>query len=177
MQSASDFEMQTDKLKVPDDWPKWKWQILMLLHAHCSEGITDGSWKCPVLPADAQPQQTEELAKWQQDDIKAASIIASALNKSVSELVLTCTNAKDIWDKLCAWFECSSMQWLNMLIESFFQAQHDKKSNSMTVNPSKSMKRRADHAKQKFSCNKCKQLGHWTCRVSSKAAACKEQRW
>jgi len=39
--------------------------------------------------------------------------------------MLTCTSDKDIWDKLCAWFERSSTQWLNMLIESFFQAQRD----------------------------------------------------
>jgi len=31
----------------------------------------------------------------------------------------------------------------------------------MKVNFSKSMKRGVDHAKQKFPCNKCKQLGHW----------------
>jgi hypothetical protein len=36
-----------------------------------------------------------------------------------------------------------------------------KKSNSMEVNSSKSMKRGADSTKQKFPCNKCKQLGHW----------------
>ena len=38
---------------------------------------------------------------------------------------------------------------------------NDKKSNVMTVNSSKSMKREVDRAKQKFPCNKCKQLGHW----------------
>ena len=54
------------------------------------------------------------------------------LSKSVGELVLTCTSAKDIWDKLCARFECSSTQWLNMLFESFFQAQHDCKEDIST---------------------------------------------
>jgi len=173
--------------------------------------------------------------------------------------MLTCTSAKDIWDKLCARFESSSMQWLSVLIESFFQAQRDckedismnvaklqklfvdlnselvkhsenmlsermltgqilstlgkeydsfkdvwdtiptstqtgnfliekicavelradkfalaeatalvahendkKKLNSVKVNSSKSMKRGADRAKQKFPCNKCEQLGHWS---------------
>jgi hypothetical protein len=47
------------------------------------------------------------------------------LSKSLAELVLTCTIAKDTWEKLCAWFERSSTQWLNMLIELFFQAQRD----------------------------------------------------
>jgi hypothetical protein len=70
------------------------------------------------MPADAQPQQTKELIEWQQDDAKAASIIAWALSKFVAELVFTCTNAKDIWDKLCARFERSSTQRLNMLFNS-----------------------------------------------------------
>jgi hypothetical protein len=79
----------------------------------CSQNIT----------TDAQTQQKRELTEWQQDDAKVASIIACTLNKSVAELMLTCTSAKDIWDKLCVQFERSITQWLNMLIESFFQAQ------------------------------------------------------
>jgi hypothetical protein len=130
--NASDFRVQTEKLVGSDDWPQWKWQTLMLLRAHCLEDISDGSQKCPVLPADAQIQQTKELTKWRQDDAKAASVIASALSKSVAELVLTCNSAKDIWDKLWSRFERSSTQWLNMLNESFFQAQRDCKEDIST---------------------------------------------
>jgi hypothetical protein len=61
MATNSNFTVQVEKIEGPDEWPKWKWQILMLLHAHFLEGITDGSQKCPVLPADAQPEQTKEL--------------------------------------------------------------------------------------------------------------------
>ena len=56
--------MQIEKLEGPDEWPKWKWPILMLMNAHCLEGITDESQKCPVQPADAQPQQKKELTEW-----------------------------------------------------------------------------------------------------------------
>jgi hypothetical protein len=104
----------------------------MLLHAHCLESITDGSGKCPVLPADAQLQQEKEQTKWQQDDTKAVSIIACTLSKSVQQLILTCNSTTDIWDKLCAQFEHSSMQWLIVLIESFFQAQCDCKEDIST---------------------------------------------
>jgi len=97
----------------------------MLLRAHCLEGITDGSRKCPHPASDTQAQQIKELKEWRQDDAKAASIIAYTLSKSVAELLLTCTSAKDIWDKLSVWFELSSTQRLNKLIESFFQAQRD----------------------------------------------------
>ena len=104
----------------------------MLLHAHCLEGFTDRLRKCPVLPADAQPQQKRELSEWRQNAAKTASIIACTLSKSVAELVLTCASAKDIWDKLFAWFECSTTQWLNILTESFFQAQCDCKEDMST---------------------------------------------
>jgi len=67
----------------------------------------------------------EKGNEWRQDDAIAASIIACTLSKSAAEFVLTCTSAKHIWDKLCAWFERSNMQQLNMLTEFFFQAQHD----------------------------------------------------
>jgi len=59
MSTTSDFRGQIEKLEGPDDWLKLKWQILMLLHAHCLEGITDGSRKCPVLPQ-MQAQQKKE---------------------------------------------------------------------------------------------------------------------
>jgi hypothetical protein len=72
-----------------------------------------------------QSQEKKALTEWLQDDAKAASLIACALSKSVVELVLTSTKAKGICDKLCARFERSSTQRLNMLIESLFQAQRD----------------------------------------------------
>jgi len=63
MAATSDFKAQVEKLEGPDNWPKWKWQILKLLHAHSLEDITDASRKCPVLPADAQCQQKKELTE------------------------------------------------------------------------------------------------------------------
>jgi len=63
MSTVNDFKVQIEKLACPDDWPKWNWKILMHLRAHCLEGITDGSRKDPVLPADVQPQQKNELTE------------------------------------------------------------------------------------------------------------------
>jgi hypothetical protein len=83
-------------------------------------------------------------------------------------------NFKDVWDAIP-----TSTQTANLLIEklcaielradklasaeamALIAHQNDKKkSNSMKVNSGKSMKSGADRAKQKFLCNKCKQLGH-----------------
>ena len=62
MATTSDSKARVEKPEGPDNWPKWKWQILMHLHAHCLECITDGSRKCLGLPADAQIQQKKELS-------------------------------------------------------------------------------------------------------------------
>jgi hypothetical protein len=43
MATGSDLKVKMEKFDGPNDWPKWKWQILMLLHTHCLESITDGS--------------------------------------------------------------------------------------------------------------------------------------
>jgi hypothetical protein len=91
-------------------------------------------------------------------------------------------NFKDVWDAIP-----TSTQTVNLLIEKLcaieLQAEklasaeatvlvtHEndkKKSNSMKVNFSKSMKRGADCTKEKFPCNKCKQLGHWTAECPQK---------
>jgi len=79
MATASDFKVKVEELEGPDNWPKWKWQILMFLCVRCLEGITDGSPMCPILPADTQPQQKKVLAKWRKDDT-AACIIAYTLS-------------------------------------------------------------------------------------------------
>jgi hypothetical protein len=52
----------------------------MFLCAHCLEGIIDGSRMCPVLPADAHPQQKKVLTEWRKDDATATSIIAYTLS-------------------------------------------------------------------------------------------------
>ena len=57
MATTRNVKVKVKKLEGPEYLPKWKWKILMLLRAHCLKGITDGSRKCPVLLADAQPQQ------------------------------------------------------------------------------------------------------------------------
>jgi hypothetical protein len=95
MSITSDFKVQIETLVGPDDWPKWKWQIIMLLRTHCLKDITDGS-RSVLSCLQMHTQQTNELTKWRHDDAKVASVIACALSKSVAELVLTCISSKDI---------------------------------------------------------------------------------
>ena len=63
-------------------------------------------------------------------------------------------------EKLCA-VELRADKLASAEATMLIASENYKKLNSMKVNSSKSMKRGADRAKQKFPCNKCKQLGHW----------------
>jgi hypothetical protein len=83
-------------------------------------------------------------------------------------------NFKDVWDtnptstqtvnllveKLCA-IELRADKFASAEATALVTRENDKKSNSMKVKSSKCKKIGPDGAKQKFPCNKCKQLGHW----------------
>ncbi|XP_046981358.1 uncharacterized protein LOC124550678 [Schistocerca americana] len=125
MTASGDYKVSIDKREGPDDWAKWKWHISMVLRAYGLGDIINGTRERVELPQDATSEQKEAYVEWLKEDAKAASLIASALSKPVAELVLTCKNAKEIWDKLRARFERSSTQRLNMLIETFFRVKRD----------------------------------------------------
>ncbi|RLU22728.1 hypothetical protein DMN91_005006 [Ooceraea biroi] len=96
MASNLDYKVPVDKLEEPGDWAKWKWHMNMVFRAYGLKTIIDGSKECPAATEDTTEQQRKQLFEWKKEDAKAASIIASALNKSTAELVLTYTNAKEI---------------------------------------------------------------------------------
>ncbi|XP_050516143.1 uncharacterized protein LOC126891004 [Diabrotica virgifera virgifera] len=102
----------------------------MLLRAYAFEDIVIGTCRCPEVAGNSTP--LEKHQQWLKDDAKAASLLAGTLGKTVAELVLTCTHASEIWDKLRARFERSSTQRLNMLIEAFFRVQRDEKEDIST---------------------------------------------
>ncbi|KAK9703722.1 Leucine Rich repeats (2 copies) [Popillia japonica] len=126
----------------------------------------------------------------QKDDAKAASLLASAVNRSVAELVLTCNNAKEIWDKLHARFDNfkdiwdtipSENQKLNLLIEKLCTIElRDQSSTEESVFVASGKRKQfkkdklgksnlaMERAKQKFPCNKCKQVGHWAAECPQK---------
>lgn len=122
----SETRTHVEKLEGPEDWPKWKWHIKMVLRSLELEGIVSGAIQKPKLGRDPSTDDKKKISEWEKEDAKAASVLASAMSKQISDLVLTCTSAKDIFDKLCARFERSSAQRLNMLIESFFRAERNK---------------------------------------------------
>ncbi|XP_072380862.1 uncharacterized protein [Diabrotica undecimpunctata] len=130
--SNNDYKIQIDKLEGPEDWAKWKWHVSMLLRSYALEDIVNGMCKCPEVSEDSTSAEIQKHQQWLKDDAKTASLLAGTLGKTVAELVLTCTHASEILDKLRARFERSSTQRLNMSIEAFFRVQRDEKEDIST---------------------------------------------
>ncbi|XP_049829004.1 uncharacterized protein LOC126267744 [Schistocerca gregaria] len=128
MIASGDHKVSIDKLEGPED--KWKWHISMVQRSYGLEDIINGTRERVELPQDTTSAQKEPYVEWHEDDAKAASLIASTLSKPIAELVLTCKNATEIWDKLRARFERSSTQCLNMLIETIFRVKRDETEDS-----------------------------------------------
>ena len=93
----------------------------MLFRAQGLEAALSDDWKAPTTSNTPTEAETKALRQWNKDDAKAASLIGASLSRSIGELVLTCSTAKEVWSKLCARYERSSSQRLNTLIESFFR--------------------------------------------------------
>lgn len=64
------------------------------------------------------------MLAWKRDNARTAALIASALSQPVVDLVLTYSNAKDIWDKLVSVYEQNSILRSRLLTE-FFKLQCD----------------------------------------------------
>lgn len=106
--------IKVEKLSGPDNWAKWKWEMSLHFEQFGLNEIINGTKVCPEATA-------ADYIQWKKDNAKAASLIAGALSNNVANLVLTLTNAKDIWDKLVNVYEQSSVQRLSLLMVEFFQ--------------------------------------------------------
>jgi hypothetical protein len=139
----------------------------------CKEDISTHVIKLQKLFVDLN----DELAKHSENTPSERMLtgrILSTLGKEYDSF-------KDVWDtiptgtktvnllieKLCA-IELRADILASTETTALIAREDDKKSNSMKVNSSKSIKRGAVRAKRKFPCNKCKQLGHWAAECPQK---------
>ena len=107
------------KLEGIGNWPEYKKNIRLLLTVNKVLGIVDGTRQKPTKSeqADKQAAELEATAKWDSEDAIAQLLITKP---DVSQLIIPCLSAKDIWDKLISVYEQSSGQRLDMLYNQFF---------------------------------------------------------
>ncbi|KAF6197537.1 hypothetical protein GE061_008501 [Apolygus lucorum] len=99
-----DLKLQIDRLEGAEDFSKWKREIFLLLRHNKVFDVVTGKLKEPVAPAQpddaTQAIYERDLAKFEENDIRAQLILFKSLGRGNSEMVNTCQSAKAIWDKL-----------------------------------------------------------------------------
>ena len=136
------------------------------VQSDCQEDISAHVAKLKKLFVDLNDEVTKHSENMLSERMLTGRIL-STLGKEYD-------NFKDAWDtiptgtqtvnlfieKLCA-IELRADKLASAEATALVAHENDKKKwNSIKVNSSKSMKRGADRAKQKFLCNKCEQLGY-----------------
>lgn len=101
------------KLRDPAQWAAWKFRVKVLLRAAGVLGIVDGSSPRPV-------EAKEEFAAWADNDAKAQNIIVGRLAEKTISQVLSCTTAKQIWDRLHTVFEQKGNLSIHIAQEKFY---------------------------------------------------------
>jgi len=119
----------------------------------------------------------DELAKHNENTLSERMLTRRILStlgkkynnlKDVCDTIPTTTQTVNLLIELCA-IELRADKFASAEAMALVTHENDKKmSNSIKVMSSKSMKRGADSAKQKFPCNKNKQLGHWAAECTQK---------
>ena len=129
MTGVENFKMGPNipKLEGVGNWPEYKKNIRLLVTVNKVLGILDGTHQKTTKSeqADKQATELEATAKWDSEDAIAQLLITTSVMPDVSQLIIPCLSAKDMWDKLISVYEQSSGQRLDMLYNQFFNIKKD----------------------------------------------------
>lgn len=127
-------------LEGNSNWAGWKFQVKVILKAQGLFSIVDGTKKCPE-------GNEESIAKWQNMDAKAQSVIVTRLSKNVIMHVCMCETGKEIWDKLLNIYEQKSDVSLHILQQKFFELKHEGEEISLFISKVENLVAQIKHAR------------------------------
>lgn len=104
------------KLKGPENWSTWKFQVRVTLKSKETWDIVDGT-----LPLPASYQSA--IAQWTKKDSIAQHIIATTVDENPLIHVMNCESSKEIWDKLRAVYEQKSEASVHLLMQQWYASQ------------------------------------------------------
>ncbi|UYV77663.1 hypothetical protein LAZ67_15001846 [Cordylochernes scorpioides] len=70
-------------------------------------------------------EEKEACVKWESEDAISQLLFTTSVMPDVSQLIIPCSSAKDMWDKLLSVYEQSSGQRLDILYNQFFNFKKD----------------------------------------------------
>lgn len=123
----SDPKIRVVKLVGATNWAKWKWQMNMHFEQYVMIAITDRLPKCPYIQTLKRCQKIIKNICGSGTPIirRKVKLITSGPSQLVADLLLTYSDAKDIWDNLISAYEQRNIQRLSLLMTEFFKLQRD----------------------------------------------------
>ncbi|UYV68678.1 hypothetical protein LAZ67_6000424 [Cordylochernes scorpioides] len=115
--------MKIPKLEGLINWPEYKKNIKLLLTINKVIGVVDGTYRKPIKQE--TNEEKEAYVKWESEDAISQLLFTTSVIPDVSQLIIPCSSAKDMWDKLLSVYEQSSGQRLDMLYNQFFNFKKD----------------------------------------------------
>lgn len=114
-----------EKLVGQENFLVWKFQTLTVLRAHELAGVVDGQEPRPT-------NEGEQLTKWKNKNARAMKVIISSIEKKPLVHLMNCTNAKEMYEKLCSIYERDTEQQKCALLQEFFNYTYNKETDMAT---------------------------------------------
>lgn len=113
------------KLDGIDNWNLWKFQIKILLKSNEAWEVVNGK-ALPTVPAagaSAEDKKVYEkdLAAWHKGaHATAQKVIVTTISEQCMLHIISCDNAKSMWDRLIAIYEKKSETWIHALQQQWY---------------------------------------------------------
>ena len=114
------------KLADSKTFPVWNFHLWIVVGAKNLRGIVDGTESYDPN------SNSSRRKKWQSRDDQAEQIIVSSIEQELVSHILTCTTAKEMYDKLKEVYQRDTEQQKCQLLQEFFNLQIDKTKNVVT---------------------------------------------
>lgn len=101
--ATSDNELATiKKLSGQDNFPVWKFQLMLIMQKKGFDGILDGT--------ELRPIGQEQLKNWLRKDKSARRLIGLTVEENVINLIIGCDSANEMWETILGLYEKKSGQ-------------------------------------------------------------------
>lgn len=113
-------------LYCENEFPLWKFQINIIFKSSGLQDVIKGTTGTEAIP---MPSREQNLTDYELKDAKAQKIIMLSIDKKLMIHIMTCENAKSMYEKLCALFERPNEQRKCEVLQKFYSYQYDKSKN------------------------------------------------
>lgn len=126
--------LKVEKLRDKDNWHQWRFVIRTLMEE--DDDVLSVCEGMLVRPQQGATDYEKNLKRFLKADKTARKLIVTTVERKPLDLLLSCTTAKEMWDKLNVVYDLKSDENLSMLQKQFFEFKWTE-SESVSYNLSK----------------------------------------